>query len=1140
MQQELDSEEPELAISILGVNEFGQESGNSLVTAGRDLPWLQDIDDGGDGNSDTWDSWDITSRDVIITDSNNVQITAYNLTNNDLANADNYATLKQLLIDAASTTSEPEIATIADQTLTAGSPLHIPLNGFDPAGGQLTFTVESSDPLVSAEVLTGNRSLRIQVNDFGAMTFELFETRTPRATAQIIELAESGFYDGTIFHRVIDNFVIQGGDPTGTGVGGSTLGDFDDQYHVDLQYNRTGLIGMAKTTDDTNDSQFFITEGPIRHLDFNYSIFGVLTEGEDVRAAISDVATDGVQRPWDPVVLHEVEIFDDLENGVLMLSAAEESSGQATITITVSDSLGNQASRSFEATVVTDLDPSANGNPFLDDIAPVRMEANSTTSFTLTAQDAEGDAVEFLGEAELSAILFSSQMPTLPTELVYSVDATTGVVIVTASDNLIGEHQVRVGVRKPGTVGNDSTIDSQLVSITLGVITVDANDHSSGTQASDGTPDTISLRRNGTDYNVSVNGEIVRTIDESLVHAIDLVGSSDDDLFEIDCSNGPPVIPGGVAITGGSQQTADGDSLSLHTGSFASITHRFTDASSGTITLETNAPISYSGLEPISDTLLANDRVFEFGDGDDQVTVGDDSDNANGISRISSSGTSETVDFRMTPGGRIVIRGGNGNDQITAGDLDPTVSSSLTVSGDSGNDTIDASAMTDQVTLVGGGGADKLVGGNNNDKLRGQGGSLDTLTGGPGNDTLDGGSGYDQVFESKDSDFTASNTELVGAGTDTLNNIQVLSLTGGASNNTFDGSAFTGRLFLNGRGGQDTLTGGPGADRLFGGSGRDLIVGGNGGDALFGQGGNLDTLIGGEGNDKLNGGIGNDDLSGGSGDDTLSGEAGHDSLDGGEGDDLVKERSDGNVTVTDVLLTDGGNTDALTSVETAYLKGGNSSNLFDGSAFSGDMTLIGSGGNDTLKGGAGSDYLSGNIGNDSIVGNGGDDILKGMRGNDTLAGQIGGDWLDGGSGNDWLDGGSSDDWLDGGSGDDSLHGSVGNDSLYGRIGDDILIGGDGSDTIVAGSGNDGISGGAGDDHLNGNNGNDSLFGGVGDDTVFGGGGTDTLLGEDGNDLINGNGQQDVLAGGRGADTIRDPVSEIDESFELFVDWIDAA
>ena len=1125
MQTELDSENPELNINILGVNEFGHESGNSQIIDGRDLPWLQDIDDNGDGASDTWDSWDVTFRDVIITDAQNEKVAVYNLTTNDLANTDNFAALKQLLIDSASTTNDPglKLAAIDNQSLLSGSPLHVPLNGLDPSVGPLTFSVESSDPLVSTEVLTGNRSLRIQVDDFGVMTFELFESRAPRVTSRIIELVESGVYTDTIFHRVIDDFVLQGGDPTGTGMGDPTLDAFDDQFHVDLQFNRTGLIGMAKTTDDTNTSQFFITEGASRHLDFNHSIFGILTEGEDVREAISEVATNGVSdRPLTDVVLHEVDVFNDPENGVLVLSAAEGATGTATITVTVTDQSGNTAVQTFDVTVAADTN---NGTPFLDDIAAVRMEANSQTTFTLSAQDVEGDAVEFLGEAELAANLSATQMPDLPTGLAYTVDSTTGVVTVTASDDLIGEHQFRVGVRPPGIAGSDQyTIDSQLVSITLGVITVNADDHPSGSDADNGTSDTFLLDRRANTYVISVNGETVRSENEAIVFAIDLVGSSDDDVFQIDCSGGPPIPAGGVQIAG-KADLSSGDSLELDGGTFGSITHRFGELSSGTISIESEGPVIYSGIEFIDNRLNASvsPRVFEFGDSDDSIAVGDDSNPSNEFSKISrESAGGETVQFRMTPGGgRVVIRGGRGDDQIVAGVLDGTYPSSLTVSGDSGNDMIDASSMTDSVTLFGGQGADRLIGGNNDDKLRGQGGSLDTLTGGPGNDTLDGGPGFDQVIESKDSDFTASDTELVGAGTDVLDDIQLLRLDGGPGNNALDGSAFTGRLFLNGRGGQDTLTGGPGADRLFGGAGRDLIVGGRHSDVLFGQGGNRDTLLGEHGNDKLNGGVGNDDLSGGDGDDTLSGEAGNDSLDGGEGDDQVKERSDGDVTVTDVLLTDSGDTNVLTSVETLYLRGGDSSNLFDGSAFSGDMTLIGNAGDDTLKGGAGSDYLGGNHGNDSIVGNGGNDVLMGMRGNDTLAGEMG------------------DDWLEGGSGDDSLRGSIGNDLLFGHFGNDILIGGDGRDTIIAGSGNDGLSGGPGDDALNGNQGDDSLFGGVGDDTMFGGGGTDSLLGEDGNDLINGNGKQDVVSGGSGTDTIRDPQSEIDESFELFVDWIDA-
>src|SRR5690606_19222892 len=95
---------------------------------------------------------------------------------------------------------------------------------------------------------------------------------------------------GLKFHRVLNNFVIQGGDPLGNGTGGSTLGDFDDQFHLDLQHNRTGVLSYAKSADDTNDSQFFITEGPQRFLDFNHSVFGQLVEGETVRQGISNTA----------------------------------------------------------------------------------------------------------------------------------------------------------------------------------------------------------------------------------------------------------------------------------------------------------------------------------------------------------------------------------------------------------------------------------------------------------------------------------------------------------------------------------------------------------------------------------------------------------------------------------------------------------------------------------------------------------------------------------------------------------------------------------------------------------------------------------------------------------------------------------
>ena len=258
----------------------------------------------------------------------------------------------------------PALEAIADVTLLSGSALHIPLLGSDASGHALSFSATSSNPLVTPFIPEGNRSMRITSAGFGDMVFELFEGRAPRVTNQIIELASSGDYNGVPFHRVINNFMIQTGDITnGNGTGGSRLGEFDDQFHVDLQHNRPGVLSMAKSGDDTNDSQFFITEIPTRHLDFNHSIFGQLIEGEAVRQAISNVPTGAGDTPTSNVLMNNVEIFTDIENGVLMLSAPEGTSGTSQITVTASDGSAS-FNRVFNVTIAPDT---FNGGPFLKD-----------------------------------------------------------------------------------------------------------------------------------------------------------------------------------------------------------------------------------------------------------------------------------------------------------------------------------------------------------------------------------------------------------------------------------------------------------------------------------------------------------------------------------------------------------------------------------------------------------------------------------------------------------------------------------------------------------------------------------------------------------------------------------------------------
>ncbi|MEM8677758.1 MAG: peptidylprolyl isomerase [Planctomycetota bacterium] len=363
----------------------------------------------------------------------------------------------------------PELPAFDAITVVAGSPLHIALNGFDADGDDLTYSVTSSDlGLLTPTVLEGNQSWRVQIEGTGSnsdiqgdMIFELFEQRAPRATDRFIELTNDNFFDDIVFHRVINNFVIQGGDPTATGTGGSTLGDFDDQYHVDLQHNRTGILSMAKSLDDTNDSQFFVTEGPTRTLDFQHTVFGVLVEGEEIRQAISNVATGAGDRPIDDVVIADAEIFVDNQNGVLMLSAPEGTSGMFTVEVTVSDGNGGTTVRNIAVEVVPDT---FNAQPFLNDIPTITTSVDTPASFQLSAQDVEGDEVFFFDEARLGSVGQPVFAPSHP-DLDYSVDLNSGLLTITPTNGLTGNHQITVAVASSPTPG--SNIDFQVIDVVI-------------------------------------------------------------------------------------------------------------------------------------------------------------------------------------------------------------------------------------------------------------------------------------------------------------------------------------------------------------------------------------------------------------------------------------------------------------------------------------------------------------------------------------------------------------------------------------------------------------------------------------------------------------------------------------------------
>lgn len=1064
----------------------------------------------------------------------------------------------------------PGFAPIVTQTVLAGSPLLLPVDGFDPNGDDLTYSVSISNNTAGLTATLRPRvgALRISAAGYGEMLFDTFDDLTPRVTDHIKQLANDGFFNNIIFHRVVNSFVIQGGDPTGTGTGGSTLGQFEDQFNADLQFNRTGLIAMAKTTDDTNDSQFFITEGAQRHLDFNHSIFGVLVEGEAVREAISNTAVDANSKPTISVTMQSVDAVQDTENGVVMLKAPEGATGGADVTIRVTDSGGNFFEQTFHVNVQPDAvnGNNVNSNPFLDDVPNIRTAAGTAVSFTIQAIDADPNPntnpIVYLDQNLLNNNQLYIPYVANSNKLTYSVASSTGVVSVSPTGNFVGTESITVA-----TGITPLALDYQVVPIVVvnGAqnLTLTANDDPTHSAANDGTPDTFLVRVSNGLLEVSINGKVAQLATGNSVQTLIINGSDDADTLIVDFSSGSPIPAGGIQFNGGNQPNAGHDVLTVKGRSANSVLHTITNATDGTVTVDGATMLAYTGTESVVDELTVVDRGFQFSTTNDVATLSDNQTAGDGKSKIEY-GT--TKDFVFTnPTSSLTINGGVGNDSISATGLDSLfpLSAYIYFQGEAGNDTLDASGASQPFFLLGGIGNDSLVGNASNE----------TFVADAGNDTITGNGQHDRLLATGlTGNVTLTNSLMTGLGIDTLIGIERVIISAGNTALSVDAHAFSGPV---------TLTGGAGNDSLMGGSG----------------------------NDVLNGLAGNDTLIGGGGSDSLTGDLGSDFFNGNNGNDVVTDATNGNVTVTATQIQWGSafGTDTYQNIEGMQIYGGNAPNKFDLTLFTGNATLSGGGANDTLIGGSGNDSLSGDDGNDLLTGKLGNDTFAGGLGSDRLV-EVGSSFtlaeslantflsglgtdtvsdieevsLTGGSGNDTLtaagftgnvtlDGGAGDDLLQGGNGNDSLVGSTGNDSIDGESGNDLILGSEGSDTLNGDDGNDRVDGGAGSgDQVSGGFGNDVLLGGTGSDdlliesasvatliltgtsltglgsdsisgfegaqlrggagsnlidasrfafstTLWGGTGNDSLFGGAKSDVLNGEGGNDALMGGIGDD-----------------------
>lgn len=142
----------------------------------------------------------------------------------------------------------------------------------------------------------------------GVISIELFEDKAPNTTKNFIDLASKGFYNGVVFHRVIDGFMVQTGDPEGTGRGGPGY-TIQDEFHQDLRHNAEGILSMANTgRPHTGGSQFFITLVPTPWLDDHHAVFGKVVEGMDIVRKIGKTQTGPGDRPVKDIVMNTVKI----------------------------------------------------------------------------------------------------------------------------------------------------------------------------------------------------------------------------------------------------------------------------------------------------------------------------------------------------------------------------------------------------------------------------------------------------------------------------------------------------------------------------------------------------------------------------------------------------------------------------------------------------------------------------------------------------------------------------------------------------------------------------------------------------------------------------------------------------------------
>jgi cyclophilin family peptidyl-prolyl cis-trans isomerase len=272
----------------------------------------------------------------------------------------------------------PLIDPLANVSIPAGKSLTIPITASSPNGRPLTYTITSSTNRIAVEQHTNNpfwkmsvvqattngaagafatpfRGATATVTNVGDLTLMLFRDRAPKTVDVFQGFTAAGLYtSNTVFHRVIPNFMIQGGDPQTNGSGGPVF-RYDDEFHPRAIFSGHGQLALANSGKDTCGSQFFITQGPQRFLDFGYTLFGQLLRGFTVLTNVINTPRNASDRPLADVIITRASFVTNYTDTVVTLTGTNLAGVAGTIQVIADDGTpGGRSTNSFLATTISD------------------------------------------------------------------------------------------------------------------------------------------------------------------------------------------------------------------------------------------------------------------------------------------------------------------------------------------------------------------------------------------------------------------------------------------------------------------------------------------------------------------------------------------------------------------------------------------------------------------------------------------------------------------------------------------------------------------------------------------------------------------------------------------------------------------